>query len=274
VFWTGAALLCGLGLLMNASKAALVIGLLILPWPFMTWLLRLKPTVTMLWAGGAVLLIAAGLLVSVEISHESAVTRMTETNGVTISFDARMAAYEEYIDAVPVVGWFGLGPGLFHLAFPYQTSPLANVGAAIRDYAHEDYLQTVLEWGWLGTVWWTLLVGGGLYRAFQSYRQRELFTSKGDRRLLLAAILGVGGTLAEALMDFPLQIASIRLCFLVLLALCWASPRLLATPPPQAAPHRRKFRIPSPQDPSTFTPNPVTASSVTASSATTSSRAP
>ena len=45
-----------------------------------------------------------------------------------------------------------------------------------------------------------------------------------------SAILGVGGTLAQSLIDFPLQVASIRLFFLVLLALCWASPKVL-TPP-------------------------------------------
>ncbi len=243
--WTAAALACGLALFMNASKASLVIGLLILPFPFMTWLLRLRATTLLAWSVGAAVMIAVGLFISAQISHESALQRLTETHGVTVSYDDRMAAYQEYIDAIPAVGAFGLGPGLFHLAFPYQSSPLANVGAAIRDYAHEDYLQTVLEWGWFGTIWWTLLVGGGLYRAIRTYREREMFASKGDRRVLLAAILGVCATLAQALMDFPLQIASIRLCFLVLLALCWASPRLLVEAPP-VAPKKRKFKLATP----------------------------
>ena len=117
----------------------------------------------------------------------------------------------------------------------------------MRDYAHQDYLQTVLEWGWLGTIWWTILVAGGLYRAIWTYQQRELFPSKTERHLVLAAILGVCGTLAESLIDFPLQVPSVRLYFLVLLALCWASPRLLSAPP--VDPKRIRYRLPIPAIP-------------------------
>ncbi|MEJ0000666.1 MAG: hypothetical protein WDO13_16770 [Verrucomicrobiota bacterium] len=62
---------------------------------------------------------------------------------------------------MPAVGWFGLGPGLYQVAFPYQNSAPRNVGIGIREYAQEDYLQTVLEWGWLGTLWCD---GAGLRR--------------------------------------------------------------------------------------------------------------
>ena len=52
---------------------------------------------------------------------------MTERSEVAASVGGRWAAYHEYLNAVPAVGWFGLGPGLFQVAFPYQTSPLGNV---------------------------------------------------------------------------------------------------------------------------------------------------
>jgi O-antigen ligase len=147
---------------------------------------------------------------------------------------------------VPEAGLFGFGPGMFQVAFPYQNSPARNVGIAVRDYAHEDYLQTVLEWGWMGAFWWSLLVAGGLYRAFRTYAQRELFTSKTERHLVLAAILGVCGTLAQALIDFPLQVASLRLFFLLLLAVCWASPQFLAARPrPPSALRRYRLVIPA-----------------------------
>jgi hypothetical protein len=71
-----------------------------------------------------------------------------------------------------------------------------------------------------------------------------LFPSKTDRHLVLAAILGVCGTLAQALVDFPLQVPSIRLAFLVLLALCWASPKILTTPPKDKT--RIRYRLPIP----------------------------
>jgi hypothetical protein len=231
IVWTLGSLACAGALFLNASKAALVIGLLILPWPFLTGLKRLKRKSLLLLGAGSLLLIAGGLFASSELAHEAAFLRMANTSEVSTSFNGRVEAYQQYVNALPEVGFFGLGPGLFKMAFPYQTSPLGNTSVALRDFAHEDYLQTVLEWGWSGTLWWTLLVAGGLYRAIRTYARRELFPSKTDRHLVLAAILGVSGTLAQSLVDFPLQVASLRLFFLVLLALCWASPQLLTTPP-------------------------------------------
>ena len=72
--------------------------------------------------------------------------------------------------------------------------------------------------------------------------------------LILAGILGIIATLAEALIDFPLQIASLRLFFLVLLALCWASPRILVIPPPKPS-SRIRYRLVIPAD------SPITTSS-------------
>ena len=247
VAWTFASLACGAALFLNASKVALVIGLLIVPWPFATRLKRLNRNALIFLGFGCALLVAAAFVASSRIAEEAAIERLTNAAEVSGSFSGRMVAYRQYVDALPVSGAFGLGPGLFQIAFPYQTSPLGNSNVGLREYAHEDYLQTVLEWGWFGTLWWTLLVGGGLYRGIRSYAQRELFTSKTERHLVLAAILGVCGTLAQSLIDFPLQIASLRLFFLVLLALCWVSPELLAEPPP-APLTRRRYRLPIPAD--------------------------
>ena len=244
IVWTIAALACGSALFLNASKAALAIGLLILPWPFSSGLKRLQSK-TLFFAGlASVLILALVLFGSSQLVHEAAFQRITDTREISDSIGGRWVSYAQYLQVIPSVGWFGIGPGLFQVAFPYQASAFRNVGVGIREYAHQDYLQTTLEWGWLGTVWWTLLVAGGLYRAFRTYAQRERFPSRTDRHLLLGAVLGVLGTLTHALFDFPLQIASIRLFFLVLLALCWASPRLLAPPPRD--PKRIRYHIPVP----------------------------
>jgi hypothetical protein len=244
IMWTFSTLACGGALFLNASKAALVIGLLILPWPFMTRLMRLKRKSLLILGACTLLLIVAGLGLSSLLAQEAAIQRITNTSEISSSFDGRVEAYQQYLNALPEVGLFGFGPGLFQIAFPYQTSPLGNMSVALREYAHEDYLQTVIEWGWFGSLWWVLLVAGGLYRAIRTYAQRELFPSKTDRHLILAAILGVCGTLAQALIDFPLQVPSIRLFFLVLLALCWASPHVLTTTPKD--PSRRRYRLPIP----------------------------
>ena len=244
--WTIFAIACGAALFLNASKAALVVGLLILPLPFLSRLMRLKQRDARLRRGrGSLVLIAVGLVVSTHFLQETAFQRMTNSTEVRESYGGRIDAYREYLNAVPEVGWVGFGPGMFQLAFPYQTSPLGNFTVGLREYAHQDYLQTVLEWGWVGTLWWSLFVAGGLYQAFKCYWQKVLFTSKTERHLILAAILGVLGTLAESLIDFPLQIASIRLFFLVLLALCWVSPLLLSRP---RETQRIRYRLPIPMD--------------------------
>jgi hypothetical protein len=247
IAWTFAALACGSALFLNASKASLAIGLLILPWPFSTGLMRMKRRSLFILCACALFIIAGALFGSSQLAHEAAFQRMTDTAEVSASFDGRWAAYEMYLNAVPTVGWFGLGPGLFKIAFPYQISPLGNTSLALRDFAHEDYLQTILEWGWLGSLWWFLLIAGGLYRALKTYFRREFFPSKTDRHLVLAGILGVCGTLVQALIDFPLQVPSIRLFFLVLLALCWASPRILVIPPPKPS-SRIRYRLVIPAD--------------------------
>src|ERR1700677_943782 len=229
-FWTAAALTCGAALMLNASKASLIIGLLILPWPFSTLLLnmrkrKLAPVIII-----AICFLAAGIYATSHFTNEDAFDRMIDGGQVQASAGGRMLAYRQYLDAMPQLGFFGVGPGLFQVAFPYQLSPLGNVQPGLREYAHEDFLQTMIEWGWLGSVWWFLLFMGGLFVAFRSYSHRALFSSRTDRHLLLGALLGVIGTLVQSLVDFPLQIASLRLFFLTLLALCWASPQLLAPP--------------------------------------------
>jgi hypothetical protein len=243
ILWTFAALTCGTALLVNASKASLIIGLLILPWPFSTLLMNLSIKTRILLVVGTLCFIAAGTYGLSKFTDQVAFTRIIQGDQVEASAGGRLKAYQEYINTLPDVGVFGVGPGLFQLAFPYQDSPLGNVRTGLREYAHEDYLQTMIEWGWWGSLWWFLLLAGGLYRAFRSYAQRELFSSRTDRHLVLAAILGVLGTLCQSFVDFPLQIASIRLFFLVLLALCWASP-LLLEPPRSRTLHRHPAHKP------------------------------
>lgn len=245
VVWTIASVLCAAALVLNASKAALVIGLLILPWPFMTRLLRLNRATLIFFAVIGVLAIAGALTVSSKVATDAAFERLTNRHEVSDSLRGRIDSYEEDLSAVPEAGLFGYGPGMFQVAFPYQDSPMRNVGLPMRDYAHEDYIQTVIEWGWFGTFWWSLLVFGGLYRAFHVYGERAYFTSKTERHLLLAAILGVLGTLAQASIDFPLQIASLRLFFLVLLALCWASPGLLTIPERKSRREAKRLYVPA-----------------------------
>ena len=257
ILWTFSSLACGSALLLNAAKAAMVIGLLVLPWPFYTQLIRLQKRTLIFLAIGGTLLIAGAVAGFSQFAQGASFQRITDASGLNADVSGRWESNKENLAAVPEAGWFGLGPGLFQLAFPYQLSPMRNVGEGLREFAHEDYLQTVLEWGWFGTFWWSLLVAGGLYRAWKSYSRRESFASKTERHLLLGAILGVCATLAQSLVEFPLQVASLRLVFFVLLALCWVSPQLLSPPPADPSPNRRaRLSVPSEEPVRTSFPAP------------------
>jgi hypothetical protein len=136
---------------------------------------------------------------------------------------------EVYLKMAHDAGAMGFGPGTFQAMFPtYQRS--YDFGGrempqfwthAIWLNAHQDYLQTLIEWGFLGTLFWGLLVVGGIIRgAMHSFKRRIEFS---QRWLLFGSVLALAGALIHAWVDFPLQIASIQLYVCVLLGICWGA---------------------------------------------------
>ena len=74
---------------------------------------------------------------------------------------------------------------------------------------------------WLGALFWSVLIFGGIARGVIRYFQKR--TPVSLRWLLLCSLLALGGTFAQAWIDFPLQIASIQLYVVVLLGICWGT---------------------------------------------------
>lgn len=119
-------------------------------------------------------------------------------------------------------GWFGFGPGTFAIAFPHYTGA---DGARIRGvwrFLHQDYLQTEIEWGWLGASAWAVLIFGGAGLAAWHGGQRGAPLSEA-RPLYLAAALALGATALHALVDFPFQIASLQLYIVTFAGLGWSA---------------------------------------------------
>ena len=121
--------------------------------------------------------------------------------------------------------WLSLGPpagsdsGLAHLRLSFPTSSgstEAQLNGILR-YAHQDYLQTALEWGGLGFLLWASI-------DWRRDRSRNSLPWRDPRAVtrrarnvdcpLRAVPLGV---LIHSLVDFPLQIASLQLISAVLL---------------------------------------------------------
>lgn len=126
-------------------------------------------------------------------------------------------------------GAWGFGPGTFHAKFPEYQESYDFGDRKVPDYwvngnwefAHQDYLQTLIEWGYVGAFAWAVLVVGGVGRGlFLLARSRRHLSS---RWLLSCGLLGLLGVLAHSFVDFPLQVASLELFVCVLLGFCWSS---------------------------------------------------
>src|SRR5260221_8884967 len=134
-----------------------------------------------------------------------------------------------YLRMAPDAGVMGFGPGTFSTVFPsyQQTYDFGSRPVPLFwkdgffEHAHEDYLETLIEWGYLGALFWSVLIFGGIARGVARYFQKQTLVS--HRWLLLCSLLALGGTLTQALIDFPLQIASIQFYAVILLGICWGA---------------------------------------------------
>ncbi len=158
--------------------------------------------------------------------------RLDRSLGRWTGFSEHLPADERWLAAtaafhgVPEAGIFGFGPGTFRVAFPYLMPYAGEKLGGVWRFLHQDYLQTVLEWGYAGTPLWALLFGCGIVTAVRALRgpRAEEWTPR--RRLLLPLVLlALATVLLHALVDFPLQIASIQLYVATYLGICWGSAR-------------------------------------------------
>lgn len=118
---------------------------------------------------------------------------------------------------------WGFGPGTFGIAFPHYTSGTNEAIRGIWRYAHQDYLQTFIEWGAIGTVAWLAILFGGIWRIFFSRGNPE-----NNFLFRFACGLALTGIALHALVDFPFQIASLQLYAMMLLGISWSRAEITA----------------------------------------------
>ena len=117
-------------------------------------------------------------------------------------------------------GLAGFGPGSFSAIFPYYSARVSETLDGYWSYAHDDYAQSVVEWGWGGGCLWAGWVLGPMVVLGCRGQRNEW---KLENRLMGAGLLSsVGLVAATAAVDFPLQIASIQFEVSVLLGLLWS----------------------------------------------------
>ncbi|QYM80352.1 O-antigen ligase family protein [Horticoccus luteus] len=131
----------------------------------------------------------------------------------------RGAAYATAWRAMEARPWLGWGPGGWTAAAAAESQdPFIRTFFLYLQFTHNDYLQTVVEWGLVGAAGWAFLVFGGIAHAavrLLPYPAHDLFGAGA-----IAALLAL---LAQSVVDFPLQVPAIQLNAVVLIALAWSA---------------------------------------------------
>jgi O-Antigen ligase len=173
-------------------------------------------------AGGLAILLA--LIALAQAVHLEQPLKRWQTESQRISTDARWHAFRVAMSAVPDTRLCGFGPGTFRVVFPSYNIKSAIQAPGTWRFLHDDYLQTLLEWGWIGGSLWALLFFGGITVGIRSYREHARREWTPRRRVLQPlVIIALMGVALHALVDFPVQIESIQLYVATYLGLCWGS---------------------------------------------------
>lgn len=225
--WPAALLLCVTGAITAASKVGLIITGLLLG-VLVAWHL------TRIWKRGSaskpeIMYALIALLVCLTIAGifgweraKPELSRLPSLAGDETWQQRRLAA-EVCLRMLPDTGAWGFGPANFAIAFPHYTNYLGNRIEGFWDLAHEDYLQTAIEWGWVGAAVWTIILFGGIGAGFRRYARRADELSRADRVLLFTSALSLLGVAMHAAVDFPLQIASLQLYVAVFTGILWGA---------------------------------------------------
>jgi len=128
----------------------------------------------------------------------------------TIFTDQLSRRTEIYENALPMAGEypvFGVGPGAFDSLYQLYRKDVTQSWAA---YVHDDWLETRITFGWVGFS--LILLAFGLVLAHWFWGRGGVLVSS---ELITMIWVSLGGCLLHAKFDFPLQIYSIVLLFLL-----------------------------------------------------------
>ena len=225
--WIPSFLIAVAGAVATASKAAIVITFLLL-FALLLWRARI---VAVIWRGLAtpllrVIAVAAFALALFALGWfgwDMMMHRWTEEAWVSKSFGTRLLAYQACWSMHTDSGLWGFGPGTFRICFPFYTNYLGDKIEGFWRFAHDDYLQALIEWGWIGAGVGAVLFGGGIGTGIFNYWRRGPLLARFDRMFLFTVILALIGVALHATVDFPLQIASLQLYAAVYLGISWGS---------------------------------------------------
>jgi hypothetical protein len=229
--WLPCLIVCLAGAVAAASKAAMVVtAFLALAFAIRQTVVTFNqqnglPSIRVVILG-SLALVAIGIA-TVGIGSGAAGEKWINTGQIGESWEGRWLCYGACVRMLGDSGAWGFGPGNFMITFPHYTAYLGERIRGIWMFAHEDYLQTLIEWGWVGAGVWAVTFFGGMMELGRNYLKSKRFLSAEDRIFLFASFLALLGVATHALVDFPLQIASLQLYAATYLGAAWGSGQMV-----------------------------------------------
>ena len=224
--WTIVFVITIAGVLANTSRMSQVVALLLLVTiglHFGPGLLRRLPgSAKSVGIVGTVALVLA-LIALAQATHLEQPLNRWQLVSEQLPNDLRWQASRVALGAVASAGFLGSGPGTFRVVFPGYNVASGHPVSGTWRFLHDDYLQTVIEWGWLGSSLWALLFFGAMVLAVLSYKRYGTRWMPRRRVMQPIAVIALGGVAMHALVDFPFQIESIQLYIAAYLGVCWGS---------------------------------------------------
>jgi O-antigen ligase len=216
-------LLVAAAVFVNTSKAGQVLGLVGLA--FAAWRFRGEWLVASTNRAGLVVLSAFLAVAGIAFVLPGLYGSLSNWGDLASggeSLAGRLLAYRACLEAVGETGLFGTGAGTFRHVFPYFTVEFEDNIAGFWQHAHQDWLEGLIEWGWVGFAAWAAIYGGAFRRLLLRIREARL--AHRPELSASAALVALTVVLLHGLVDFPLQIPALQLLVVLYLALAWSEP--------------------------------------------------
>ncbi|WP_214096254.1 O-antigen ligase family protein [Candidatus Methylacidithermus pantelleriae] len=221
-FWSCTWLILVVGLLVNASMGSLVIAAVLwMGWglyPIIARLCQCHGERLILGRGFSWIVYGAslGLVLGIGLLVSPGIGDLAWKRHQSLWDPGRVAAWRACLFLVRKAGLWGFGPGTFEAVFGLiKFGRLGSLAGFRWETAHEDYLQTIIEWGWVGFIVWVVWYAGGLV----GWVHRFL---RSGSKVCWGIILSLFGVSIHAFFDFPFQIPAIQLYIALLLGAGWS----------------------------------------------------
>jgi O-antigen ligase len=167
---------------------------------------------------GVILLAGIGFISTTNLAQRRIEMATAKTSGD----DARVHIWRAANEIWSTAPWIGIGPGQFDSQFRAHRPPLLQARAV---YVHNDYLNTLVDWGVLGFVIVAAFFAGFAYSGLRIWkhvrRDKDDLASMADNRssFVLATAIGTASLLVHSFVDFNFQIPANAILVFALIGL-------------------------------------------------------